>query len=155
MLDFEKYFPFAEINHSELRIVEIHKKPNLKLKVVYPGYDRLRRKTISYRIQSTSMDFCKIAMTKFREGARQDYDAGNLKSLPKMVNCVHDEIAVECDKQDIKRVQGILEDAMTDNAHFQDIIDKIWAGHEDAGQYKLNVDIEVESQDGYCYAAAK
>lgn len=109
-LSLEPLAPFVQLPHSQIKFIQ---SGPLATFMRYPGYDALRRKLISYRVSSTSMDICKIAMIEFRKAAQQWFNRGKLKSLPRIVNCIHDEIAVECHLEDTELVTTLLKRRMS------------------------------------------
>lgn len=106
----EHCYPFVHFKHSQIFFIQTGP---LSTFMRYPGYDALRRKLISYRVSSTSMDICKIAMIEFRKAAQTWYKRGKLKSIPRIINCIHDEIAIECHADDIKLVKTLLQRRMS------------------------------------------
>ncbi len=106
----EPLAPFVRLAHQQIKFIQTGP---LATFMRYPGYDALRRKLISYRVSSTSMDICKIAMIEFRKTALRFFTQGKLKSRPRIINCIHDEIAVECHHDDIDSVRTLLKEAMS------------------------------------------
>lgn len=106
----EPLMPFVCFTHSQIKFIQ---SGPLATFFRYPGYDALRRKLISYRVSSTSMDICKIAMIEFRKAVQQWFKRGKLKCIPRIVNCIHDEIAVECHSKDTELVKLILDRRMS------------------------------------------
>lgn len=136
-------FPYVMISHEAIERVLID---GTDVDLKYPGYDKLRRNLISARVSSTSMDFCKIAMIEFRNIARQRWS--NINERPRIVNCIHDEIAVECREEDAEDVRKLLKQCMEDQSIFGRYVDK-------ANGRKLLVEIEAEIGIGNSYAKAK
>ncbi|MCX6125627.1 MAG: DNA polymerase [Proteobacteria bacterium] len=122
----------------------------------YVKFDKIRRNIISARVSSTSMDIAKIAMIEFRRRIAADPRWKNYEDRPKIVNCVHDEIVVECRGEDINDVENILNSCMKRlNGRSVDGA----PSHFDAyvfGDRKLRVDIDAESEKSLInYAEAK
>ncbi len=105
-------FPFVQFTHSQIKFIQTGP---LATFMRYPGYDALRRKLISYRVSSTSMDICKIAMIEFRKQVKAHPGLSALppELRPRIVNCIHDEIAVQCRTQDVGIVKPLLENCMS------------------------------------------
>lgn len=101
--------PFIHFTHAQIQYIQTGP---LATFMRYPGYDALRRKLISYRVSSSSMDICKIAMIRFRVAVKRLLRRGRIKSLPKIVNCIHDEIAIECDAADTRLIKWTLDSVM-------------------------------------------
>ena len=101
--------PFIHFTHAQIQYIQTGP---LATFMRYPGYDALRRKLISYRVSSSSMDICKIAMIRFRVAVKRLLKRGRIKSLPKIVNCIHDEIAVECEAADTRIIKWTLDSVM-------------------------------------------
>lgn len=104
--------PFVCFTHSQIKFIQ---SGPLATFMRHPGYDALRRKLISYRVSSTSMDICKIAMIEFRKAIGEHIVLGTLPTecRPRIVNCIHDEIAVQCRTEDCEEVKSILKDCMS------------------------------------------
>lgn len=140
--------PFVKLTHESIKRVVIT--PNVrypeKKELTYLGFDKLRRNLISSRVSSTSMDICKIAMTRFLKIAKRIWPDSNTR--PKIVNCVHDEIAVECLDTDAHRVYRMLLKIMKSRRTYQRFIDST------RGR-KLLVEIDAEAGIGHSYATAK
>lgn len=100
-------YPFAKIRHKDIKFLYTS---HGNSKIQYFGFDKMRRESISYRIQSSSMDVTKIAMTAFRRWAMKEFAD---ERRPRLVNCIHDEIAVECHKDDCELVAKKLHQIMT------------------------------------------
>ncbi len=62
--------PFMSLKHSLIHLIFHSFRP--KQRLVYYGFDKMRREMISYRIQSSSMDITRIAMIEFRKWAAKD-----------------------------------------------------------------------------------
>lgn len=110
-------FPFVKIAHRQIKFVWNKEET---IDHFYPGYDQLKRNLISVRIQSASMDFCKIAMFTFRSKAREKWP--DLQKRPKIVNCIHDEIAVECHESQRDEVKKLLVDCMSNQENFRKFV---------------------------------
>ena len=140
--------PFVMISHEAIKRVLI--KPDVRYshskELTYVGFDKLRRNIISSRVSSTSMDICKIAMTRFRKVSKRIWKDAAVR--PKIVNCVHDEIAVECRVTDSLRVHDILLKIMKSKRTYEKFVDS------ENGR-KLLVEIDAEAKIGHSYAAAK
>lgn len=133
-------FPYLKLKHNFIRVIRFI---DADAEVAYLGHDKLRRNLISARIQSTSMDFCKIAMIEFRNRAKLKWP-GEVR--PRIVNCVHDEIAVECSQTIQDDVVKLLTECMEDMQAFN--------------RYKfldrtLMVTISAEVKAGPTYGEAK
>ncbi len=135
--------PYIFVPHMLIKKVRVD---GTKLDLNYVGYDKLRRNLISARVSSTSMDFCKIAMIEFRRKARDRWPRP--EERPRIINCIHDEIAIECSLEDQPEVQDILRSCMEDDSIFQRYVDQ-------ANGRKLLVKIEAEVGNGSSYAKAK
>lgn len=133
-------FPFAMIPHRLIkRMVTVDGS-----ELAYIDFDKLRRNLISSRVSSTSMDVCKIAMFTFRERAAVKWPDKAIR--PKIINCIHDEIAVECRSEDKDDVKAMLKSTMDDDANYSRFVvpgRKRWV--------KIRADIKV----GKSYARAK
>ncbi len=134
-------YPFIKLNHRQIKFVW-NKERTIDL--AYPGYDQLKRNLVSIRIQSASMDFCKIAMFTFRSKAKELWP--ELRHRPKIVNCIHDEIAVECNESQIAEVRAALKDAMTNKENFRKYV---------AHDRRLEVEIGAEDKVGRNYKGNK
>jgi len=126
--------PFIKLPHRDIKFVWNAERTK---DFLYPGFSKLKRNLVSARIQSTSMDLCKIAMFTFRDEARERWPA--LDERPKIVNCIHDEIAVECRENDKEKVMELLIECMTNKANFQRYVAE--------GRF-LNVDIDANLEGG-------
>jgi len=133
-------FPFVRIPHHSIKYVRVGN----ELDLFYSGYDSCRRELISYRIQSTSMDICKIAMTEFRRKVSQR--SHEWKTRPIIVNCVHDEIVVECHQEDCSKITDLLQASMQDKEVFDKFV---------LPDRKLLVEIRADVGFGPNYREAK
>ncbi|NJL23884.1 MAG: hypothetical protein HC902_00980 [Calothrix sp. SM1_5_4] len=133
-------FPFCGIRDSFIRRVRVSK-DNF---VEYPGYDKLRRKIISQRVSSTSMDVCKVAMIELRRHFKNNWP--NQSERPKIINCIHDEIAVECRTTDADRVKAIMGKIMQDPSNYEPYLAILGT---------LLVKIEADIKSGENYSKAK
>jgi DNA polymerase I-like protein with 3'-5' exonuclease and polymerase domains len=147
-------FPFVLIPH---RLIKRHKvvstitdlttravTENDSREIAYINFDKLRRNLISMRVASTSMDFCKIAMATFRARAAQRWPDKSVR--PKVVNCIHDEIAVECREADQDEVKTMLRGSMEDDINYERFVTP--------GRIK-RVAIRADIKVGDSYAKAK
>jgi hypothetical protein len=162
-LEYPSTFPFCKIQHGLIQRAVLYRDDQSYLDVrksdpvlSYVGFDKLRRNIISARVSSTSMDIAKIAMIEFRRRVAADPRWASYDDRPKIVNCVHDEIVVECRGEDINDVENIL------NSCMKRLNGKSVDGapsHFDAyvfGDRKLLVDIDAESEKSLInYAEAK
>ena len=133
--------PIFFLPHAMVRAVIV---PQLGIELHYPGYGKMLRELVSARIQSTSMDFCKIAMASFRTRAKAEWP--DVSRRPIIFNCVHDEIAVECWDGDADRVKILLKECMEDH--------ELYRRHLAPGAL-LKVKIEADVKAGKTYADAK
>lgn len=141
----EPCFPFVHFKHSQIYFIQTGP---LSTFMRYPGYDALRRKLISYRVSSTSMDICKIAMIEFRKAALVWFNQKKLKAIPRIINCIHDEIAVECHSEDTELIKVLLQRRMNLKGF---LIQKYFAKDR-----KLFVNIEADiGSSNVSYAKAK
>lgn len=101
-------YPWIHLPNRTLRVVRTG-----GVELNYGNYGSMKRKIISYVVQSTSMDFSKIAMAEFRK------KVDHIVPRPFLVNCVHDEIVVECHEKDESEVKKILKECMEDDQHFR------------------------------------
>lgn len=137
-------YPFIKLQHRSIKFVRVEEDG---IDLPYYSYEDLRRELISARIQSASMDICKIAMAKFRDRARKRWP--NIAERPRIVNCIHDEIAVECRQSDQDKVQKLLLRCMrglNDGSHFRKYL---------APARKLLVKIDAKCGSGNTYQSAK
>jgi DNA polymerase I-like protein with 3'-5' exonuclease and polymerase domains len=140
--------PFVVISHEIIKRVVTqpegaYAKPR---ELTYVGFDKLRRNLISSRVSSTSMDVCKLAMTRFRKLARRFWPGPATR--PKLVNCVHDEIAVECCERDEAAVEALLLKVMKSPGTYRRFVDRT-KGRQ------LLVKIDAEAGTGDSYLTAK
>lgn len=134
-------YPFVRLSHHSIKFVWNREK---SCDLYYPGYDQLKRNLVSARIQSASMDFAKIAMFTFREEARKRWP--DLKMRPRIVNCIHDEIAIECAQDQSTDVKNLLLRCMSDKENFGGFV---------ADGRHLEVDIGAEERVGPVYKKSK
>lgn len=134
-------YPFMKLTHYQVKFVWDDTETRSFL---YPTFSKLKRNLVSARIQSASMDFCKIAMFTFRDLAKKQWPKESER--PRIVNCIHDEIAVECRSSQEDDVKRLLQLAMTDKANFQKYV---------ATGRRLEVDIGAEIKSGRNYKGSK
>ena len=107
-------FPFIKLTHYQIKFIWNAEETQ---SFIYPGFSKLKRMLVSARIQSASMDFCKIAMFTFRAKARERWP--DQRTRPRIVNCIHDEIAIECLAEQRDEVKTMLINSMTDQENFR------------------------------------
>lgn len=134
-------FPFLKLTHYQIKFVFNDEETK---SFVYPTFSKLKRMLVSARIQSASMDFCKIAMFTFRAKAREKWP--NIKRRPRIVNCIHDEIAVECHESQKDEVKTLLVKCMSDKENFRMFV---------ADGRTLEVDIGADEKAGINYKGDK
>jgi DNA polymerase I-like protein with 3'-5' exonuclease and polymerase domains len=134
-------FPFIKLTHYQIKFVWNDEHTD---SFVYQTFSKLNRMLVSARIQSASMDFCKIAMFTFRNKAREKWP--DLEARPRIVNCIHDEIAVECHESQKDDVKELLSKCMSDKENFRMYI---------ADGRALEVNIEAEVKIGINYKGDK
>jgi DNA polymerase I-like protein with 3'-5' exonuclease and polymerase domains len=138
--------PYAEIPHNIIMRIQAGDRALYGERpfVAFPGFDKIRRKLISQRVSSTSMDFCKIAMIEFRRWAKQYWP--DQERRPKIINCIHDEIAVECHESERASIKEKLHAIMRDQVMFREYL---------APDRTLKVELDADVKADFNYAEAK